>query len=69
MTQEEADLTCGRSNLWHKFVMYLARNHFPSVPVSPKIRMAFAQMIVETETKHYDFLAPKNYQSPMGKKK
>ena len=68
MTQEEANKICGESALWHKFVIYLARNHFPSVPVDPKIRMAFAQMIIEMKPKHYDFLPPKNFISPMGKK-
>ena len=54
MKQEEADLICGKSNLWHKFVMYLARNDFCSVPVDKKIRMAFAQMLDDRRIKKND---------------
>jgi len=50
MTNEEANTICGRSDLWHRFVTYLAINHFPSVPVDIKIRRAFAQML-ENEKK------------------
>ena len=49
MTQEEADRICGKSDLWHKFVMHLARNHFPSVPVDARIRMSFAQTLKNKE--------------------
>ena len=69
MKQEEADRICGTSNLWHKFVMYLARNRFPSVPVDKRIRMAFAETLRDAEPKYYDWPVPKNFQNPMGEKK
>ena len=43
------DRVCGESSLWHNFVMYLAREHFPTVPVATEIRRAFAQMLLATD--------------------